>query len=90
MLGIREVFLSKVVDVAIGLSPGCDAEVQGNGARIKQEVDREEERRVAVLFSVALPAFMWCIGERYLLSKACAQHTERRDVFLDRTIAFLA
>ena len=59
MLGIREVFLSKVVDVAIGLSPGCDAEVQGNGSRIKQEVDREEERQAAVLFCLPSPA---CCG----------------------------
>lgn len=44
MLGIKDNFLSKVVDVAISLSPGCDEEVPRNGARIKQEVEREEER----------------------------------------------
>lgn len=44
VLGIKENFLSRVVDVAIRLSPGCDEEVAKNAARIKQEVEREEER----------------------------------------------
>jgi alanyl-tRNA synthetase len=44
VLGIKENFLSKVVDVAIRLASGCDEEVPKNGARIKQEVAREEER----------------------------------------------
>ena len=44
VLGIRDSFLPEVVDVAIGLSHGCDAEVAKNADRIRREVAREEDR----------------------------------------------
>ena len=44
LLGIEGAFISKIAQVAISLSTGCDPNVQRNASRITNELDAEEGR----------------------------------------------
>ncbi|KAK9807395.1 hypothetical protein WJX73_000319 [Symbiochloris irregularis] len=70
LIGIKGAFITKLADVAIELSPGCDPNVQASARRIKKELEAEESRFSATLES----------GEKRLNEVLAAAKNESRAV----------
>ena len=61
LLGLRKPFVGRVAEAVVGLSQGCDPDVEGNKAQLLEEISREEERFTATIAAGSLQPYLHSI-----------------------------